>query len=703
MIRVTLLVLASTLVFLLLVKAIDSLAPSLEDRTASVIQDPRLARFIDWHDEYQRTDGNSNYPISLSYLRGLSRDYSAAKGETLIDFTRGVVEITIQDLPQRDDALYEAILIDNKPGPSNSAALDWGPGGDDVISLGLVPTEETQVRMRTTVGLERLRDFEVDMVAVINISPKGEDGIVIGGFSTLFHKTGRRLSAVSMDPKAPLGRGSLGWLKNLFPNLTSLKTVDASVDASTLTGQYARLIAQVSQGEALFFQETFDGNGRTCSTCHRLSENFSIDATVIGSLPADDPLFVFETNPNLANLENGTFLRGPRGLTLENIDGFSNAPVFRAPPHLLNLDFTGPYGLNGDVATLAAFSSGAVTQHFPLTLDRVAGVDFRTPTQAELDAMEAFQLSIFLPTTEDFDLDQLVTTAAQQRGRDLFFGNGAKCSQCHGGTVLSEASLSLGSGNKNFNTGVVNLPINSASIFGFGPLPAEAEGLREFSTPELFGVKDTGPFFHDNSATTLREAVAFYVDIAFVLSPSNTTVGGIAMTQDDIDDVVEFLEALVEPPTVPVVSITGTVTLQGRTISSNGGEGHGLSIVKAEPGSFSTSVRRDGTFEFPNMPDDTYTLTASATGFLPAERTGVVVAGAGVAVPAVELAAGLVDSNTVISIHDISALAASIGATQCCRRDAQGRLTDLDGDGIVNITDLDLAASNFGAAGPAIW
>ena len=110
--------------------------PSPDDRAARVIQDPRLARFIDWPVEYQRMGGDSSYPVSLAYLRGLSRAFSSAKGETVIDFTQGVVEVTVQGLPPLDDAVYEAILIDNKPGPGNSVALDWEPGGDDVISPG---------------------------------------------------------------------------------------------------------------------------------------------------------------------------------------------------------------------------------------------------------------------------------------------------------------------------------------------------------------------------------------------------------------------------------------------------------------------------------------------------------------------------------------------------------------------------------------
>ena len=40
--------------------------------------------------------------------------------------------------------------------------------------------------------------------------------------------------------------------------------------------------------------------------------------------------------------------------------------------------------------SLRAFATGAVIQHFTKTLDRIAGVDFRLPTDEELDALEAF-------------------------------------------------------------------------------------------------------------------------------------------------------------------------------------------------------------------------------------------------------------------------------------------------------------------------
>src|SRR5262245_21866230 len=57
--------------------------------------------------------------------------------------------------------------------------------------------------------------------------------------------------------------------------------------------------ALIARGRALFFNETFGGNGRTCGTCHREENNFSIDPAFIATLPRDDPLFVAEFNPDL--------------------------------------------------------------------------------------------------------------------------------------------------------------------------------------------------------------------------------------------------------------------------------------------------------------------------------------------------------------------------------------------------------------------
>ena len=56
----------------------------------------------------------------------------------------------------------------------------------------------------------------------------------------------------------------------------------------------------IERGRQLFNNETFDGNGRTCATCHPATNNFTLDPAFIAKLPKTDPLFVAETNRDLA-------------------------------------------------------------------------------------------------------------------------------------------------------------------------------------------------------------------------------------------------------------------------------------------------------------------------------------------------------------------------------------------------------------------
>ena len=107
----------------------------------------------------------------------------------------------------------------------------------------------------------------------------------------------------------------------------------------------ARVIAgvvplDVCVGANIFFRETFNGNGRTCATCHRVERNFAIDPEFIPTLPSNDPLFVAEFNPILANLERPAQMRA-HGLILENVDGTQPDPnirfVLRSVPHNLSM------------------------------------------------------------------------------------------------------------------------------------------------------------------------------------------------------------------------------------------------------------------------------------------------------------------------------------------------------------------------------
>jgi len=322
----------------------------------------------------------------------------------------------------------------------------------------------------------------------------------------------------------------------------------------------------VRKGERLFFNETFNGNGRTCGTCHRAEDNFALSPNFIATLPADDALFVAETNPDLAqNFENTRLIR-ELGLILENQDGFddlANNFNLRGIPHTLALrtsidSAAGPQtGWSGDGApgdgSLRSFAVGAVIQHFPLTTNRIAGVDFRLPTDDELDALEAFQLS--LGRQQDLTLPLTLRGTLALRGQEIFMDRAlGKCNACHfnAGANGDPGIFGPGAGNLNFNTGVEALPDQPADLTGERVPPDDGLGIPgtgEFNTPPVVEAADTGPFFHNNAVDTIEGAVAFYNGDAFNDSPAGqllagATGSGIKLDATQVVAVAAFLRVI---------------------------------------------------------------------------------------------------------------------------------------------------------------
>jgi cytochrome c peroxidase len=334
--------------------------------------------------------------------------------------------------------------------------------------------------------------------------------------------------------------------------------------------------AEICTGADLFLRETFNGNGRSCATCHPVANNFTIDRPFIASVPANDPLFVAEFDPALARLEIPAQMRG-RSLILENVDGFAPDPtvrfVLRSVPHNLSMgtsvtrppgDVSPPNertGWSGDGAPgageLRDFQTGAITQHYPKSLNRVAGTDFRLATDAELDLIALFMRQ--LGRTNELALTNVTMTDARaEAGRTVFLAVG--CNACHA-NAGANAGFG-GGGNRNFDTGVE--AARNAGLAGF-PLdggflgaPANPDGSfgnGTFNTPPLIEAADTGPFFHTDTtiagasahnvatANTIEEAIAFYDSPAFNNSPSGL-VAPINMTADQIDDVGRFLRGV---------------------------------------------------------------------------------------------------------------------------------------------------------------
>jgi hypothetical protein len=290
----------------------------------------------------------------------------------------------------------------------------------------------------------------------------------------------------------------------------------------------------VEDGRRLFFEETFGGNGRTCATCHRRETNFTLDPAFVATLPPTDALFVAEYNAALGQHFEKPGLMRRYGLILANADGFDDLEhryVMRSPQHLLALrtsvdNYRGPRtGWGGDGApgdgTLRSFALGAVRQHMPRTLARRPGADFRLPTTRELDALEAFMLS--LGRQEDWVLPLSLKSPVANRGQNLFLDpemKNGRCNLCHfnaGANAISATDFPnlVHIGNNNFSSGEDSLPGEPARLL---PPDNGFQDSHDFNTPPLIEAADTGPYFHNNAVNSIEEAIASYNDESFAQS-----------------------------------------------------------------------------------------------------------------------------------------------------------------------------------------
>jgi cytochrome c peroxidase len=503
--------------------------------------------YLGWQKGYLDRGGDRRVDVPLSWVPGLSTEPSRARGRVRLDLIGGAVHAEVHGLDGRPVDLW---LVDNQEGFGMTAQPQ---PGDRMVKVGSLRTEDGVATLSAGLAPGSLRGFELDLVVVSRSGRTPAESSVLVGARPFFERlyTRTRLAGEARRERDARLFGPASLLSWLSPR---------AAEASSTQILAARgLVSQaVADGADLFFRGTFGGNGRTCGTCHRVENNLTLDADFISTLPADDKLFIAELPPEqggVPGLERPALLHG-HGQILLNIDGFENPTskfVMRAVPHTLSLskslgerDLNHHLGWSGDASVvLRLLPNSAINQHFTKDLRRLAGTDFVLPTDAELDAMEAFLLAGGRLNDLHFARVGLKDPVARLGFRRF---NQAGCN-CH-----TEAGA--GSGNFNFNTGVeltfdpsqatephprdggtgtAASPNNDCD--GDGTL--DCFGLRSFNVPPLIEAADTGPFFHNNSVATLEKAVAHYTTDEFAHS-GNTVLA----SEKDVLDIAVFLRVL---------------------------------------------------------------------------------------------------------------------------------------------------------------
>ena len=350
-------------------------------------------------------------------------------------------------------------------------------------------------------------------------------------------------------------------------------------------------------GKQLFERETFDGNGRTCSTCHTSATGTISPADARKRFRANrhDPLFLHDGsddgrgNGASRMLSDATVLVEiplPPNVTLADDPEARSVVVRRGIPSTLNtpaLDRV--LMLDGRQPDLESQALSAIQGHAQ------AG---RLPTDSEIKHLKEFESSdgafFSSPALQAFAHGGAAPalpegrTDAEKRGRRFFedvtdlvdFKHGA-CAACHSGPMLNETNALLYTvakvpvhtrfqsvrvselnearnpvheflfTNADTTTRLVTPDPGRALITGIGKESGLFDNVNAFKIPTLWGVSRTAPYFHDNSARTLEDVVAHYnkfFEVASDLDGPGPQPPVIALTPGDQADIVAYLKRL---------------------------------------------------------------------------------------------------------------------------------------------------------------
>ena len=378
------------------------------------------------------------------------------------------------------------------------------------------------------------------------------------------------------------------------PRTTGPITFDCDPEQLDGAAKLTCLVKRFEEGRRLFDEETFQGNGRTCLTCHSVKTGtFSPeDAQKRLAVNPADPLFVGDglddDGVGTSRIAEHATVRIeiplPPRVRLANDPAATSVTLFRGTPTTRNTpSLQKPFMYDGRERTLEAQALGAVHAHAqngfeptPLQLELIAEFQRTSPR-----FFSSLQLLLFARGGPPPRLPEGVT-ASEKRGRAMFDdvpvtpgSTRGLCAMCHSGPMLDVSNqfnffLPDVPGRRFFGAGVsernkLNLPTYEFIVDGVdrivtpdpgaclpdppdpdnfppeffgpgGPVPFVI-ACNQFKTPSLWGVRHTAPYFHDNSSKTLKEVAEQYTFMFRLFSD-------VILTPQDEADIVAFLKLL---------------------------------------------------------------------------------------------------------------------------------------------------------------
>lgn len=323
-------------------------------------------------------------------------------------------------------------------------------------------------------------------------------------------------------------------------------------------------------GEHLFREETFGGNGRTCETCHgmatgtvnpaqlRALHQHTPNAPMFQAIDSDDGTTGSSYQRLLNHATVLVSLPLPANTRLLLDPGATQLTLRRGIPSTLDTPALDTVLMqDGRAPSLTAQAHDAILGHAQAS---------REPTHQELASIASFEQTLFSSQAlRDYARTGVApvlpegNTPSEKRGRAFFRPEGA-CGQCHGGPLLNETGphnfLGQPEASRFSNAFVSEINFLANPVYALvvqrpphwlpevrlSPDPGRflitghLEDFNHFKMSSLWNIKNTAPYFHDNSAKTLEDVLTHYT---FALAPR-----GIFLTPQDSQDIIAWMKLL---------------------------------------------------------------------------------------------------------------------------------------------------------------
>jgi cytochrome c peroxidase len=363
--------------------------------------------------------------------------------------------------------------------------------------------------------------------------------------------------------------------------------------------QYADHAGAALLGQHLFFETRLSINNQvSCATCHAPEKDWTDGKVVSEGLEA-----VTRNSPTLFNLAHNRwfFWDGRKdSLWAQSLGPIENKKEMGgsriAAYHLIAEDkslraaYEDVFGAIPVLESDQVLRSGFPTPKSMAGPDNIAWNKLNRNDQSVINTLfanigksiEAFErLIVSKESPFDHFVAELRTgqkenhsslTKSAVRGLKLFIDRG-QCTFCHAGPNLTDLefhNIGLDRGVIGLDTGrfdavkkVKRDPFNGLGAFSDSKsmeankslffLAQKPNNLGEFKTPTLRNIARTAPYMHDGRFETLRDVIHFYseLDQTPALGHREETLQPLALTEEETDDLIEFLESLTGKPLDP--------------------------------------------------------------------------------------------------------------------------------------------------------